>query len=97
MAEDPWGIGLGRGKLDEVGLIDTPDSQICLDKELMEKTFPALKEEITSEARNDYILSSIMLLQVSMFSWGTAVSPKCDAEGHIIGHISEFAIKVGVA
>ncbi len=43
-AEDWWGTHLGRGQLDDVGLIDTPDPHLYQDNKQTDKKFPALKE-----------------------------------------------------
>ncbi len=42
MAEDRWGRHLARGQLEEVGLIDTPDTQLYLDKHSRRKSKPRL-------------------------------------------------------
>ncbi len=85
MAEERWDRHLARGQLEEVGLIDTPDTQPYLDNQQTDKTFPVLKEEVTPEAGDKYIQASIMIPRGNTFTRGTVVSCKCDAEGNTIG------------
>ncbi len=61
MAEERWGRHLARGQLEEVGLLDTPDTQPYLDKHQTDKTFPALEEDVTPKAGDEYIQASIMI------------------------------------
>ncbi len=49
MAEEQWGTCLVRRQLEEVGLINMPDSQPYLENQQTGKTFPALEEEVTPE------------------------------------------------
>ncbi len=60
-AEERWGRHLARGQLEEVGLIDTPDTQPYLDDQQTDKTFPVLEEEVTPKAGDEYIQASIMI------------------------------------
>ncbi len=60
-ARDWWDTCLARGKLDEVGLIDTSKPVLCLNNEQMDKSFPAPEEEITPEDGDEYIQVSIMI------------------------------------
>ncbi len=64
MAEEWWDRHLARGQLEEVGLIETPDAQPYLDDQQTDKTFPALKEEVTPKAGDEYIQASIMMPSV---------------------------------
>ncbi len=43
-AEDWWGTHLGRGQLEDVGLIDSPDPHLYQDNKQTGKKFPTLKE-----------------------------------------------------
>ncbi len=83
--EERWGRHLARGQLEEVGLIDSPDTQAYLDDQQIDETFPAFEEEVTSEAGDKYIQASIMIPYGSTFACRTVVSRKCNAERNIIG------------
>ncbi len=85
-AEEWWGNCLVRGQLEDVGLIDMPEPQPYLDNHQIDKTFPTLKEEVTSEAGDKYIQASIMIPCGNIFAHGTVVSCKRNAKGSIIGH-----------
>ncbi len=65
MTGDWWDTHLARGKLEEVGLIDTPDPQSYLDNEQTNKTFLALEDDVTLEAGDKYIWALIMLPSIS--------------------------------
>ncbi len=60
-AEEQWSKHLARGQLEEVGLIDTPDTQPYLDDQQTDTTVPKLEEEVTPEAGDEYIQASIMI------------------------------------
>ncbi len=77
IAEERWGNCLVRGQLEEVGLIDTPNPQPYLDNQQTDKTFPAVKEEVTPKAGDEYIQASIMIPHSNTFARGTVVSHKC--------------------
>ncbi len=62
MTEDRWGSFLARGKLEDVGLADTPDPKPYLDNKQTNKTFPALNNKVTQEASDENVHVSIMLL-----------------------------------
>ncbi len=85
MAEEQWGNRLVRGQLEEVGLIDTLDPQSYLENQQTDKTFPALKEEVTPKAGDEYIQESIMIPRGNTFAHKTVVSCKHNAEGNILG------------
>ncbi len=84
-AEDQWGTRLARVQLVDVALIDTPHPEPYLDNKQTDKTFHALKEEVTSKARDEYMQSSIMIPSGNIFACRTVVSCKNDVEGNIIG------------
>ncbi len=69
MAEELWGNCLVRGLLVEVGLIDMLDPQPYLDNQQTDKTFPALKEEVTLEAGVEYIQASICSMLQHFCLW----------------------------
>ncbi len=53
----------------EVGLADSPDWKPYIDKDQTKQTFPNLKEEVTSEAGNEYVYILIMLPRGDTFVW----------------------------
>ncbi len=55
----------------EVGLIDMTDTHPYLDSQQTDKTFPALKEEVTPEAGDDYMQASITIPHGNTFAHGT--------------------------
>ncbi len=91
-AEEWWGNCLVMRQLQEVSLINTPDPQPYLDDQQTDKTFPALKEEVTPEAGNKYIQASIMIPFNNTFACRTVLSHKRNAEGNIIGNAHDNPI-----
>ncbi len=91
-ADEQWVGRLNRGHLEEVGLIDTPDTDPYLDNQQTNKTFPAIKEEVIPKTGGGYIQASIMIPKGNTFAHGTVVSCKRKAEGKIIGHAHDNPI-----
>ncbi len=80
-----WGNHLVWGQLEEVCLIDTLDPQPYLNDQQTDNTFPALKEEVTPKAGDEYIQVYILIPCGNPFACRTVVSRKRNAEGNIIG------------
>ncbi len=90
MAEEQWGKHLARRQLEEVGLINTPNTKPYLDNQQTDKTFPALEEEVNPEAGDKYIQASIMIPHGNNFAHGTVVSRMWDTKGNIIRHAHDL-------
>ncbi len=61
-AGEQWCTHLARGQLNQVGLVNTPYPQPYLDEHQVNKSFPALEEEVTPETGDEYIQAYIMIL-----------------------------------
>ncbi len=92
MAEAQWGNCLIRGQLEEVGLIDTLDTQPYLDDQQTDKISPALMEEVTPKDGDKYVQAFIMIPRGNTCAGGTIVIRKHNAEGNNIGHAHDNPI-----
>ncbi len=62
-----------RGQLEAVGLVGTPNPEPYMGADQTNKTFLALKEEVTPEAGDKYLQESILLSFSITFGWGKVV------------------------
>ncbi len=82
--EERWDTCFVRGQLEENELIDTLDPHPYLDNQQTDTIFPALVEEVTPEAGDEYIQASIMILHGNTIAHVTVVSCKRNTDENII-------------